>query len=167
MVQRQAGCSAAAVRFKCDLSIDHFEEELAFALWEYLEFRPAGSLSEQGIAFAGNGEYGIGRQLILPHLTVKQLRIDFYFRVLFGLRELTFISLGVMVLASLMQNHFGRVSREEIWTRVIITGTGTPRSGLGQVDSGVSDKVRGQNDGRPRLFLPWLPPILPTCDSPN
>ena len=93
-MQREAGGSAAAVRFKCDLGIDHFEEELAFTLGEYLEFRLAGSLSEQRIAFAGDGEYEIGCQLILAHIAVKQLRIDFDFLVLFGLRELTFIPLG-------------------------------------------------------------------------
>ena len=52
----------------------------------------------------------LGGQLILSHLAVKQLRIGFDFLVLFGLRELTFIPLGVMVLASLVQNHFGRAA---------------------------------------------------------
>ena len=109
-MQSEASCVAGAVGFKGDLGINDFVEELPLALRENLDLRLAGSLCEKRIAFAGDGQDKIRRQLILPHVSVEPLRVESDFLVLFGLRHLTFKPLGVHVVAALMQNQFGRMA---------------------------------------------------------
>ena len=109
-MQNQAAGEARAVGFKRDLSIDNLVEELLFAFGINLEFRLPRGLCKELIAFPGNREDEVWRQLVLAHVAVENLGIDRYLFVLFGSggRRSSLDPLSVYVGPVLVQGQRGR-----------------------------------------------------------
>ena len=74
LVQNQAGNVTAGIADESDLCIDNFKEKLRFALRENLDLRLTGCLLKQVVAFARDPDVETGRQLVVAHVSFKNVR---------------------------------------------------------------------------------------------